>query len=91
MMKRDIYYSIYLVQAFEEEEEGGDGHDHGSEGHDHDDTIIWRGCCVLAGIFVFYMFEFVMTSVKKRLVNTSSDCLCMCKCMHASTHECVLA
>ena len=64
------YYSIYFVQAFEEEE-GEDGHGHGSEGHDHDNTIIWRGCCVLAGIFIFYMFEFVMSSVKKRMVNAS--------------------
>ncbi|XP_065920533.1 zinc transporter ZIP6-like [Dysidea avara] len=51
-----------------EEEEAGDGHDHSSKGeHNHDRTVIWRGCCVLAGIFIFYMFEFVMGIVKKRM------------------------
>jgi len=74
-----ISIELYFVQSFEEEEE--DGHDHGSEGHNHSKTTIWRGCCVLAGIFAFYMFEVVMSSVKKRMVNTSAMYLCMRVCL----------
>ena len=62
---------LLIVQAFgaHEEEEGDDGHGHGEEeGHGHDQTTIWRGCCVLAGILVFYMFEVMLGLLKRSLV-----------------------
>jgi len=55
----------FNVQAFGAHEEG-DGHDHG--GHGHDRTTIWRGCCVLAGILLFYMFELMLGLLKRKLV-----------------------
>ena len=60
-----------IIQAFgaHEEEEEDDGHGHGDdEGHGHDRTTIWRGCCVLAGILVFYLFELMLGLLKRKLV-----------------------
>ena len=53
----------FFVQAFGEEE--GDGHDHD---YGYDRTRIWRGCCVLAGILLFYMFELMLGLLKRKLV-----------------------
>ena len=68
-----VYVSL-IVQAFgAHEEEEDDGHGHGDdEGHGHDRTTIWRGCCVLAGILVFYMFELLLGLLKNKLVCSTS-------------------
>ena len=47
------------IQAFGAHEDGG---------HAHDQTTIWRGVCVLAGILLFYMFEVILGIVKRKLV-----------------------
>ena len=72
---------LLFIKAFgaHEEEEGDDGHDHGDdEGHVHDRTTIWRGCCVLGGILLFYMFELMLALLKRKLVCCRDDFILYC-------------
>ena len=61
-----ILHSQAFVGDEEEEDDGhGDGDD---EEHGDDRTTIWRGCCVLTGILVFYLFELMLGLLKSKLV-----------------------